>query len=263
MCQNPLLTPSWKGATNAIIMKRYYLILALILCACANPSPEKILEDKKLFETGNVLFSKEKYSEAAPYFESLKNRFPDSPYAIESELKLADSHFLVREYETAQVEYESFKSLHPTHEKVPYVFLQLGKCQMFQSPKSVEKDQLQTELALQTFSQLQTRWPNSKEAADSQEFKQRAEEKLAKKQLYLAAFYTKQKKYYPALKRLESLNNDDTPAGLRREALYRLGVVHLKMKNPDVAKMAFEKVLAENIDDKYQSKAKRRLSNLK
>ena len=244
-------------------MKRFYLILALALFACANPSPEKILEDKKLYELGLGLYDKESYSEAAPYFESLKNRFPDSPYAIESELKLAESHFLMKEYESAQVEYESFRSLHPTHEKIPYVYLQLGKCQFFQSPRSVQKNQLQTEIALQTFSQLQNRWPNSPEAAASKESSQRAEQKLAKKQLYLAGFYMKQKKYYPALKRLESLNNDETPTELRREALYKLGVVHLKMKNPDIAKMAFEKVINEKVDDKYQKKAQDRLSNLK
>jgi|JI10StandDraft_1071094.scaffolds.fasta_scaffold39298_2 outer membrane protein assembly factor BamD len=244
-------------------MKQLSLLFVLLLMACSNPSPEKILEDKKLFEVADQLYIKERYSEAAPYFESLKNRFPDSPYAIESELKLAESHFLVKEYESAQIEYESFRSLHPTHEKIPYVFLQLGKCQFFQSPRSVQKDQAQTELALQTFNQLQNRWPTSQEAIDSKEFKNRAEEKLAKKQLYLAGFYMRQKKYFPALKRLEALNNDQTPVPLRREALYNLGLVHLKMKNPDVAKMAFQKVVDENVDDDFQKKAKHRLYEIK
>jgi outer membrane protein assembly factor BamD len=239
------------------------LFVLSLLGGCANPSPEKILEDKKLFETANELFIKERYSDAAPYFESLKNRFPDSPYAIESELKLADSHFLIKEYESAQVEYESFRSLHPTHEKTPYIYLQLGKCQFFQSPKSVQKNLEQTELSLLTFNQLQNRWPTSQEAIESKEFKTRAEEKLARKQLYLASFYMKQKKYYPALKRLEALNNSEAPPELRRESLYNLGLVHLKMKNLDVAKMAFERVVEENINDDFQKKAKHQLNNLK
>jgi outer membrane assembly lipoprotein YfiO len=243
-------------------MKRYSYLFLLILAACSNPAPEKIDQDKRLFEVANDLFVQERYSEAAPYFESLKNRFPDSPYAIESELKLAESHYKTGEFESAQVEYESFRSLHPNHEKIPYVYLQLGKCQFSQSPKSVEKDQVQTEIALNTFNQLQNRWPNSAEAKESQEFKSKAEEKLAKKQLYLAGFYTRQKKYFPALKRLESLNTDQTPNNLRREALYRLGVVHVKMKNPDVAKMAFEKIIEQNIDDAFQKKAKRHLAKL-
>jgi outer membrane protein assembly factor BamD len=243
-------------------MKRFYSILVLFLIACAHPSPEKIDQDKRLFEVASDLFTQERYSEAAPYFESLKNRFPDSPYAIESELKLADAHFKIGQYESAQVEYESFRALHPTHEKIPYVYLQLGKCQSSQSPKSVEKDQIQTELALETFRQLQSRWPNSDEAKESIEFKNKAEEKLAKKQLYLAGFYIRQKKYFPALRRLETLNTDQTPNNLRREALYKLGVVHLKMNNPDIAKMAFQKVLDQDINDGYQKKATRQLSKL-
>lgn len=243
-------------------MKQLYLLILFSLLACSNPSPEKILEDKKLFETGNELFLKERYSEAAPYFESLKNRFADSPYAIDSELKLADAHFLTKEYESAQVEYESFRSLHPTHEKIPYVYLQLGKCQFFQSPRSVQKDQSYTEMALQTFNLLQNRWPDSSEAKEARDFRTRAEEKLAKKQLYLANFYIKQKKYFPALKRLESLNTDQTPAQLRREALYKLGTVHLKMKNADIAKLAFEKIVSENINDDYQRKAQNKLNEI-
>lgn len=243
-------------------MKKHYLILALLFCACANPAPEKLTEDKKLFEWGEKMYLKERYSDAAPYYEELKNRFPDSPFAIDSELKLAESHFHINEYESAQVEYESFRSLHPTHAKIPYVYLQIGKCQMYQAPKSVQKDQTQTELALQTFNQLTNRWPKSKEATDSETFKDRAEEKLAKKQLYLANFYIGQKKYFPALKRLESLNKDEMPQPLRREALYKLGFVHYKMKNFDIAKMAFEKIAAENLDDKYQRKAKNYLHTI-
>ncbi len=244
-------------------MKKHYLILVALLAACASPSPEKLTQDKSLYEWGNKMYAKERYSDAAPYFQELKNRFPDSPFAMDSELKLADSHFLTKEYESAQVEYESFRALHPTNEKIPYVYLQIGKCQMYQAPKSVQKDQTQTELALQTFNQLENRWPNSKEAADSKTFRDRADEKLANKQMYLANFYIGQKKYYPALKRLESLNKDETPQPLRREALYKLGIVHIKMNNPDIAKQAFEKLIAEKIDDKYDGKAKGRLSSLK
>jgi outer membrane protein assembly factor BamD (BamD/ComL family) len=62
---------------------------------------------------------------------------------------------------------------------------------------------------------------------------------------------------------LESLNTDQTPNHLRREALYKLGLVHLKMKNTDIAKMAFEKVVEQNINDDYNRKAKTKLSKIK
>ena len=244
-------------------MKRYlYLGLLGLAVACAAPSPQKIDQDKTLFEIGNSMFDKKHYSDATPYFEEIKNRFPDSPYAMESELKVADCHYFTNDYSSAQVEYESFRTLHPTNEKIPYVYLQIGKAQMAQAPSSVQKDLTETEQALATFSQLTSRWPNSDEAAQSRPFVREAEEKLARKKLYLANFYIGQHKYYPALRRLESLNSDDTPSPLRREALFKLGLVHLKMDNPSVARQAFQKLVDEKIDDKYQSKAERYLKKI-
>jgi outer membrane protein assembly factor BamD len=244
-------------------MKKFILLfLGVLLVGCATKSPSKINEDKTLFELGQKMYLKERYSEAIPYFEEIKNRFPDSPYSIQSELNLADAHFKTNEYESAQVEYESFRTLHPTHEKIPYVYLQIGRCQMYQAPRSVQKDQSETEMGQRTLDELVRRWPNSTEASEAKTYLSKAQEKLAKKQLYLAGFYTRQKKYFPAIKRLESLNNDETPPELRREALYKLGFVHMKMKNNDIAKMAFQRILEQNLDDSYQRKAKKYLAKL-
>lgn len=244
-------------------MKRLLLaVISTIVVSCAPPSPQKITQDQQLYDLGNQYFDKGRYADAAPYFEEIKNRFPDSPLALEAELKVADSHFKISEFESAQVEYDSFRSLHPTHDKVPYVYVQIARCQLSQAPRSVQKDQTETEQALMTLNQLVTRWPGSKEAEDAKQYIERAEEKLAKKQMYIANFYIGQRKYFPALKRLETLNTDTIPAELRREALYKLGYVHYKMKNTPVAKAAFEKVIDEKIDDKYQSRAKRYLEKL-
>lgn len=244
-------------------MKRlFYALLSITLLSCAPPSPQKITQDQQLLELGNQYFDKGRYSDAAPYYEEIKNRFPDSPLAIEAELKVADSHFKSNQFESAQVEYESFRSLHPTHAKIPYVYVQLAQCQLEQAPNSVQKDQSDTEQALLTLNQLVTRWPNSKEAQDAKPYIEHAQEKLAKKQMYIANYYIGQRKYFPALKRLESLNSDETPAELRREALYKLGFVHYKMKNLPIARSAFEKIVDEKIDDKYQLRAKSYLARI-
>lgn len=238
------------------------LLLLLVWIACSLPAPEKINEDKKLFELGMQLFEKKRYSDAAPYFEQIKNRFPESPFLIESELKLADANFKSREFATAQVDYESFRTLHPTHEKIPYVYLQIAKCQLEQAPGSVQKDQAETELAVETLGQLTARWPESEYAKEGLELLDKANEKLARKKMYVANFYIGQKKYVPALKRLESLNNSQTPEGLRREAAFKLGYVHYKMNNMDIAKIAFERVIQENRNDPFTDRAKKFLSRI-
>ena len=56
----------------------------------------------------------------------IKNKYPYSKYALDASLRLADVYFLQESYTEAALAYESFRDLHPKHEKVPYAMFRIG-----------------------------------------------------------------------------------------------------------------------------------------
>ena len=72
------------------------------------------------YEDGN-------YKDAIEYFQKLKDWYPFSKYANLAELKIADSHYHLEEYDEAIFAYEEFEKLHPRNEAIPYVIYQIGR----------------------------------------------------------------------------------------------------------------------------------------
>src|SRR6478736_2451275 len=56
------------------------------------------------------------YQIAIDKLRIIKNKFPYSKYAIDSQLRIADVLFMQEAYGEAAVSYETFRDLHPKHE---------------------------------------------------------------------------------------------------------------------------------------------------
>ena len=106
----------------------------------------------------------EEYGRAAETFQTLKDRYPYSKYAILAELKMADAYFLRGDYEEASEAYLEFERLHPKNEAVPYVIYQTGMCYFERMPTS-DRDQQFGVKAIQTFSRLRQMYPEDKYAS--------------------------------------------------------------------------------------------------
>ena len=106
------------------------LVCTLFLSGCSIvdeyflPPPDDTVQE--IFEAGNDAMREKNYSQAIVYYTRIKDEFPFSPYVIESELALADAHYLDEDYILAAEAYKDFETLHPRHEAIPYVLYQLG-----------------------------------------------------------------------------------------------------------------------------------------
>ncbi|HLG20918.1 MAG TPA: outer membrane protein assembly factor BamD [Bdellovibrionota bacterium] len=228
-------------------MRRNYLAVAfgLIAVGCSVPRPEQFKEDKPLYEHALKLFNEKEYEEAIPFFESLRNRFPQSPYAIHSEMKIADARFEKADYAEAEVEYQSFRSLHPTHSKITHVVFRIGLCHYKQAPKTVDRDQVHTERAIELFQELIAKWPAAPEAKEAEPLLAKCRRALVERDLYVANFYLRHKQYEAALVRLRDLQTKTEFPELNAEIRYKLGYAYYKLKDKDQAR----KILRDVADD--------------
>ena len=68
------------------------------------------------------------YEGAIEKFQKIVDNYPNSDFAIRSELAIADAYFQNEKYDEALSYYRDFSDLHPQHEKVPYTLWQAAQC---------------------------------------------------------------------------------------------------------------------------------------
>lgn len=144
------------------------------------------------------------YDDALEAFQTLKERYPYSKYAILAELKIGDVYFRQEEYADAALAYEEFVRLHPRNEVVPYVLYQMGMCH-FLSFKSIDRDPEETKLAIDSFQRLVRAFPDSDYSVKAREQLEECNKRLAAHEFYVARIYYKLKKYRASMLRLQNL----------------------------------------------------------
>jgi len=172
---------------------------------------------EELVATGMDLYNRKKYRDALETFQNLKEWYPFSKYTSLAELKIADAHYQLEEYEEAIFAYQEFKSLHPLNEAIPYVIYQVGLC-YFDRMDSIDRDQTVVHQALETFQQLMTQYPESPYADKARKHIDESKKSLAGHEMDVGRFYYKTKHYKGALARFQGVLSGYPNVGYDQEA---------------------------------------------
>ncbi len=192
------------------------LLCLLVFSGCSwGPKKEKTAEE--LAAEGQKYFEKKSYMQAIKSYEKLRDWYPFSGYAKEAELKIADSHYRMKEYEEAILAYQEFEQLHPSDANAPYVIYQIGRC-YFDRVDTIDRQQGTATNALKEFRRLQTRFPESDYAQKSEPHIQKCLTNLAGHEMYVGRFYFKSKHYEAALHRFMGVLSDYSGMGFDAEA---------------------------------------------
>ena len=172
----------------------------------------------QLAADGMLKMQKKDYEDAVKDFRQLKERYPYSKYAMLAELKLGDAHFYNKDYTEAAIAYEEFARLHPRNEVVPYVLYQIGMCH-FLSFTTVDRDQEETRLAIESFQRLVQTFPDSEYALKARKQLFECQKRIAAHEYHVGRLYYIMGEYYAARERLEhgqpEVSSSDKGFGLR------------------------------------------------
>jgi outer membrane protein assembly factor BamD len=250
---------AWKNIIGTIV------ILSLLLGACGwkkRGLVEKETAAAALYKKGLALYKKRDYDRALELFNELKGGFPgEDPYYTWAELKIADCYFFKKEYTEAISHYEEFKKFHPFHGEIQYVVFQIA-LSYFKQMKSVDRDQEATRKALSNFEFLIANYPPSVFTEKAREKVKICRERMAGKELYVAKFYYKKKKYQGAKARLEAMVKLYPEVDAFGEALFYLGKSHLKLGEMDLARKVFTDLVGSYPYSKFSDEAKEELKEL-
>lgn len=194
-----------------------FIILGLVGCSSADKKNTETAES--LYERAQTLEKDGRIEEAIAKYQEVKNKFPYSKLATEAELAAADVSFKDESFPEAQAAYQLFRDLHPKHSKTPFVMYRLGMSIYNQIPDSIDRDLSLAQSAIDTYEELINQFPDSEHVAEAKEKRLDCLKKLADKELYIAQFYLKKKRWESALGRIEGLIKSHHGLGLDEKAL--------------------------------------------
>ena len=196
-------------------------MLFITLLVCQGCALFTVKEDKyaqELADDGMEAYQEGDYKEAIESFEKIKDWYPFSKFAMLAELKIADSHYKLKEYEDAVAAYEEFEKLHPLNDAIPYVLFQTG-LSYFEQVDTPDRDQIRTRKALDAFNRLIKRFPKDAYALKAREYTNTCHKSLAESEFGIGLYYYKSKYYKAALKRFKAVLTNYPDVGIHNQAI--------------------------------------------
>ena len=183
-----------------------------------------------LFKEAEEEAKSDRYQMAIDKFRIVKNKFPYSKESIEAQLRIADIYFMQESYPEAAASYETFRDLHPKHEKTPYAMFRIAKSYFSDLPGTVARDLTTATKALEAYNDFVKRFPGAPEVADAQKDVGEIRKTLAEKELYIAEFYLKRSHPESAQPRLKKIVEMYPETAAAKEAQNKLGTISGRTK---------------------------------
>jgi outer membrane protein assembly factor BamD len=158
-----------------------------------------------MYEDAEIDIEGNRFLLALDKLRIVRSKFSYSNYGALAQLRIGDVYFLQEAYPEAAVAYEGFYELYPKHAKAPYALFRSGMAYFNDIPGTTARDLKSAESAINSFATYLSRYPRGEFAGQAREFRQKAYDKLAEKELDTAQFYLKRKKYPAARARIEKL----------------------------------------------------------
>ena len=241
-----------------MFLKYFYnfllIVLLIFVASCSSNNAEKSIKPKKanlplekIYRAANSSFQTGNYKEALEYFELIETDYSYSEWASRALLMRAYIYYDSSNYILSLTSLQRFKKRHSGNKHLPYVEYLIGIC-MFEQINPVSLSQENTDLALRQFKKVILNYPKTAYATDARFKIDLINEQMAGKEMYLARYYTKKEKWFPALYRLNNVLKNYQTTIFIEEALHRLVEIHYKIGNIDTAKK-YASILGYNYND--------------
>jgi len=212
----------------------FFSFANLILSGCWFDKEEEVRESitsglspKTLFNDAKQRIEEGAYDEATKIFNVIEASYPSSKYAIQSKLELIYMLYKRERYDDAINNANEFLELYPNHFSTPYVYFIRGVISETKSKSildgiytdNAQRDIQSVKDALNYFILLLKKYPNTKYAEEVQNRLVTLRNILARHELYVAIFYTKNDGYIAAINRCKYIiekfpNTPSVPAAL-------------------------------------------------
>ena len=200
------------------------LALLLVVLSCSsndNKTTSTFSSDIELYKSGMSYLKKREFTEAVEQFTELEIQHPYSKWATKGQLMAGFAHYKANEYEEAILTLSKFIELNPTHQSIPYA-MYLKAYSYFERMPDVNLDQKLSNRAVEEFTELINKHPNSIYAKKSLTHLKTLSNHLAASEVKIAKFYQSQGYFLASIKRYKSVLKNYKKSSHIPESIFRL-----------------------------------------
>jgi outer membrane protein assembly factor BamD len=237
-----------------------FITLALFLSLSSCSSIETI-EGADKAETyylrGEAYLKDSMYEQALEKFSLVKNKFPYSKYALDAELKIADTYYQKGDYLEAQKLYGLFFEFHPDSIKRDYAIFQSGMCYYDLLPSSIDRDLSYAKSGIENFRTLMDLFPSSLYFKDALSKFTELKVRLAEKEIYIGDFYRKRETYDAAIARYKTVIDNYPDLGFDEKMYFEIANCYIKLKQKEEANYYLDMLLVKFPTSSYAGSAQK------
>lgn len=224
------------------------MALLTTLAGCSgSKEDEPVPPAENLYADAMQALIEEDYKTANEKFETIEREYPATVYATEAEIRRAYTLYLDEKYPEAIAVIDDFITQYPAYKSTPYMYYLKGIC-YYDQIVDTGRDQQLSQDAIEAFTQVIERFPNSPYARDAKLKREFATNALAGKEMDVGRFYLKKNNYIAAANRFKSVIDNYQNSIFIEEALYRIVEVYYKLGDHQQAQR-YASVLGYNYPD--------------
>lgn len=193
-----------KNAFNGTWLVLILLTVCLQFTGCSS-TPIDENDPGALIKDAESEIQSDHYQLALDKLRIIKNKFPYSKYAIDAQLRIADVYFMQESFAEAAASYESFRDLHPKHDRTAYAMFRVGLSYYNDIPSNIARDLGPAKKALDSFGDFLRRFPSDGQADEARKDIGDIRRLLADKELSIGDFYYKRDFYDSAKPRYQKV----------------------------------------------------------
>lgn len=216
----------------------YILLTFILLNSCSEY--QKALKNEDIaakFKMGEDLFNDGKFSKANKLFAQIVPEYRGKPQAEKLMYLYSTSFYKMKDFYTANYQFERFVSSYPKSEKLEESSFLAAKSSYMLSP-AYSKDQKETKVAVEKLQNFINLFPQSEYLSEANKLVKELDYKLEKKAFSIAKQYNTISDYPASVRSFDNFMFDFPGSTLREEALYyrldsayKLAVNSVEFKN--------------------------------
>jgi outer membrane protein assembly factor BamD len=225
----------WPACAARIVM---VALCAALLSGCASTSLMGMFEEEEapkeektatqIYAEGDTLLDESDWKGAAEKFEEVDQNYPYSPEARRAIVMSAYANWKQGDHPKAVSAARRYLTLHPGTDEAPLA-QHIIASSYFERINSPDRDQSDTEKALDEMEVLVRRYPDSRYAPQARKRMKIARDLLAAKEMQVGRYYLEQGNYIAAVNRFRTVVEKYQQTAHVKEALSRLTEAYMAL----------------------------------